>query len=57
MAQPTSALACTLLETVRRVGLKGIAFAQIQYRGMRLKLSKIGTLVYRTRQKSGTRVM
>lgn len=44
-----SALAYTLMETIRRVGLKGTEFAKTQCHGIRLKLIKIGTLIERTK--------
>ena len=44
-----SALGYTLMETIRRVGLAGTAFARIQCQGLRLKLLKIGAIVERTK--------
>lgn len=44
-----SALAYTLMETIRRIGLKDTAFAKTQCHGIRLKLIKIGTLIERTK--------
>mgnify|MGYP005857958531 CR=1 FL=1 len=44
-------LAYTLMETIRRIGLKGTAFAKTQCHGIRLKLIKIGTLVERTKSR------
>jgi len=46
-----SALAYTLMETIRRIGLKGTAFARTQCHGIRLKLIKIGTLIERTKSR------
>ena len=46
-----SALAYTLLETIRRIGLKGTVFARTQCHGIRLKLVKIGTLIERTKSR------
>ena len=46
-----SALAYTLLETIRRIGLKGTIFAKTQCHGIRLKLIKIGTLIERTKSR------
>lgn len=43
-----SALAYTLMETIRRVGLKGTAFAKAQCHQIRLKLIKLGTLIERS---------
>ncbi len=40
-----SALAYTLMEALRRLGLKGTAWAQAQVDTIRLKLFKIGALV------------
>ncbi len=42
-----SALAYTLLETIRRVGLKGTGLARAQVTTIRLKLLKIGAVVVR----------
>jgi hypothetical protein len=46
-----SALAYTLMETIRCIGLKGTAFARTQCHGIRLKLIKIGTLIERTKSR------
>lgn len=40
-----SALAYTLMEALRRLGLKGTEWAQAQVDTIRLKLLKIGTIV------------
>ncbi len=42
-----STLAYTLLETIRRIGLKGTAMARAQVETIRLKLIKIGAVVVR----------
>jgi len=41
-----SALACTLLEALRRMGLKGTEWAQAQVDTIRLKLLKIGAIAH-----------
>jgi len=43
-----SALAYTLMETIRRIGLEGTPFAKAQCHQIRLKLIKIGTLIERS---------
>ena len=46
-----SALAYTLLETVRRVGLPSTALARAQCHRIRLKLVKVGVLIRRTKSR------
>ncbi len=46
-----SAMAYTLVEYIRRVGLKGTALAKAQCHSIRLKLFKIGTVIERTKSR------
>ena len=42
-----SSIACTLIETIRRLGLKGTGMARAQAGTIRLKLLKIGAVIVR----------
>jgi hypothetical protein len=46
-----SALAYTLIETIRRIGLAGTVFARTQCHGIRLKLIKLGAMIERTKSR------